>query len=90
MEQHQINQLLEKYNAGLANTAEKKIVEQLIESGKIELARLQDLSNLDSQLSKFDPGSPSTRLDVQFYSALAGEKKQNEKRSFFVLKNSPS
>jgi HEAT repeats len=82
MEQNQINELLAKYNAGLAKAAEIKIIEQLIESGKIELAQLQDFSKLDSQLSKFDAGSPSTRLDVQFYSALAEEKKQYEKRAF--------
>jgi HEAT repeats len=89
MEQNQINELLAKYNTGLAKAAEIKIIEQLIESGKIELAQLQDFSKLDSQLSKFDVGSPSTRLDVQFYSALADlsadeaeEKKQSEKHSF--------
>jgi hypothetical protein len=82
MEQTKINELLAKYNAGLADAAEIKAIEQLIESGKIELAQLQELSQLDSQISQFNAGSPSTRLDVQFYSALAQEKKQNEKRSF--------
>ncbi len=82
MEENQINELLAKYNAGLADDAEIKTIEQLIESGKMELAQLQDFSKFDSQLSKLDAGSPSTRLDVQFYSALAEEKKQTEKRSF--------
>jgi hypothetical protein len=82
MEQTKINELLAKCNAGLADAAEIKAIEQLIELGKIELAQLQELSQLDSQISQFDSGSPSTRLDVQFYSALAQEKKQNEKRSF--------
>jgi multidrug efflux pump subunit AcrA (membrane-fusion protein) len=82
MEQTKINELLAKYNAGLADAAEIKAIEQLIESGKIELAQLQKLLQLDSQISRFDAGSPSARLDVQFYSALAQEKKQNEKRSF--------
>lgn len=89
MEQNQIKELLAKYNAGLAGAVEIKTIEQLIESGKMELAQLQDFSKLDSQLSKLDAGSPTSRLDVQFYSALAHlsadhaeEKKQNEKRSF--------
>lgn len=89
MEQNQLNELLAKYNAGLADAADIKTLEALIESGKIELAQLQDFLKLDSQLAKFDAGSPSTRLDDQFYSVLAAlsanqpeEKKPNEKALF--------
>lgn len=94
MEQNQINRLLTKYNEGLADAAEIKTIEQLIESGKIELTQLQDFSKLDAQLEKFDLGSPSTRLDVQFYSALAhlsadqaDGKKQNEKGTLSLFSN---
>lgn len=87
MEQNQINELLAKYNAGLADASEIKTIEQWIESGKIELAQLQDFSKLDSQLAKFDVGSPSTRLDVQFYYVLAEEKKQNEKATHSLFPN---
>lgn len=92
MEQNQINELLAKYNAGLADAAEIKTLEALIESGKIELAQLQDFLKLDSQLAKFDAGSPSTRLDDQFYSVLADltanqaeEKKPNEKATLSLF-----
>ena len=87
MEQDQINRLLTRYNEGLADASEIKTIEQLIESGKIELTQLQDFSKLDSQLAKLDVGSPSTRLAVQFYSALVQEKKQNEKGTLSLFSN---
>lgn len=92
MEQNQLNELLAKYNAGLADAADIKTLEALIESGKIELAQLQDFLKLDSQLTKLDAGSPSTRLDDQFYSVLAAlsanqpeEKKPNEKATLSLF-----
>jgi hypothetical protein len=75
MEQKMINELIEKYNVGLADAEDMKAIEQLIESGKIELAQLHDLKKLDEQILSIDTGSPSIRLDDQFYSALAQEKK---------------
>ncbi len=75
MEQNQINELVARFNVGLADSTEVKAIERLMESGKIGLAQLHDLKKLDEQILSIDTGSPSIRLDDQFYSALAQEKK---------------
>jgi hypothetical protein len=86
MEQNRINELVAKYNAGLADPAEVRIIEQLIESGKIELTQLHDLTKLDEQILSIDGGSPSIRLDDQFYVALSREKKNQISKSISLPK----
>jgi hypothetical protein len=81
MEQNRINELVTKYNAGLADPTEVKTIEQLIESGKIELAQLHDLTRLDEQILSVDAGTPSIRLDDLFYAALSQEKKRQASKS---------
>jgi hypothetical protein len=75
MEQNRMDELVAKYNAGLADPAEVEAIEQLIEAGKIEIAQLHDLTKLDEQVFSIDAGSPSMRLDDQFYATLSQEKK---------------
>jgi hypothetical protein len=86
MEQNRINEIVAKYNAGLADPAEVKAIEQLIESGKIELTQLHDLAKLDEQILSIDAGSPSIRLDDQFYAALSREKKNQISKSISLPK----
>lgn len=74
MEQNKISDLVAKYNAGLADPAELRAIEQLIEAGEIEIAQLYDLTKLDEQILSIDTGSPSIRLDDQFYSTLSRER----------------
>ncbi len=85
MEQMKIDELVEKYNEGLSDPAEIKLLEQLIESGKVDLTRLRELYALDEQILKVDIASPSLRLDDQFYTALAQEKHQQKRASSFSL-----
>jgi hypothetical protein len=78
MEPERIQELLTKYNEGLADPSELALVEQLIESGDIDLAQLNSLSKLDTQLHTLEFPSPSPELDHQFYRML-GEWKKEQK-----------
>ena len=82
METRQIEELIAKYNEGLADPSEVKLIEQLLEAGEVELTQLHELNLLDEQLLKLEEPSPSIRLDDQFYSLLSDEKKKQRKGSF--------
>jgi hypothetical protein len=74
MEKKQIDELLAKYNEGLADPAEVKWIEQLMEAGEIELTQLRELEFFDHQIQKMISPVPSIHLDDKFYNTLAVEK----------------
>lgn len=78
MEKEMREELIAKYNASQANTAELKMIEQLIESGEIELTDLNDLTLLEEQVFKIENPLPSVELDNRFYEMLAEEKKSSK------------
>jgi hypothetical protein len=82
MEKKQIDEVIAKYNEGLADPSEVKLIEQLIETGEVELTQLRELNLLDEQLIKMEDPSPSLRLDDLFHSFLAEEKRKQRKGSF--------
>jgi hypothetical protein len=82
MENDRINELVAKYNEGLADPSEVKTLEQLIEDGKVDLMQLRELNKLDEQMLKMEMPSPSLRTDDLFYSMLANEKRK-AKRGLF-------
>ena len=82
METKHREELIAKYNEGLADPSEMKLIEQLIEAGEIQLTQLRELSFLDEQWTKMETPSPSLRLDDQFHALLAAEKKKQRKGSF--------
>lgn len=82
MEKKRVEELVSKYNEGLVTQAELHLLEQLIESGEASLTQLTNLSQLEQVFEGVDEGSPSLRLDDQFYSMLAAEKRKQEKFSF--------
>ncbi len=84
MEKNRIEELIVKYNEGLADPAEIKWLEQLIEEGSVELTQLRELHKLDEQMANLEGPAPSIRLDDQFYSMLAGQKRK-QKRNAFVF-----
>ena len=81
MEASKIEELIAKYNEGLADPAEIKTLESLIEEGVIDLTRLHELSKLDAQLMKTEGPSPSLELDSKFQSMLSAEKKKINQRT---------
>ncbi len=69
-------ELIAKYNEGLADPAEVMELEKLVEDGIVSLTQLRELHALDQQLAAIDEGSPSLRLDDSFYAMLAKEKRK--------------
>src|SRR6185436_16908991 len=72
----QFEELVAKYNEGLADPSEIKVIERLIEEGEIELTHLRQLSSFDEQLMKTEDPTPSLRLDDQFHAMLGEEKRK--------------
>ena len=52
MEKQRIDELIAKYNEGLADPAEIKTIEQLIEAGIVSLTQLRELAFLEDQMMK--------------------------------------
>jgi hypothetical protein len=82
MEQNKIEELVEKYNAGLTDPSEILQLEVLIEEGKVELTQLRSLERLDNQLTAVEPPATSLALDDKFYAMLGKQKKKVESSSF--------
>jgi hypothetical protein len=88
MEKYPIEELVNKYNEGLADPAEVLQIEQRIESGEMQLHQLRDLALLDEQILRLNEPQPSMNLDDKFYASLKEEKKRIAKESFlFSLPN---
>jgi hypothetical protein len=80
--ENRLEELVAKYNEGLADPSEIKMLEQLIEEGKVDLTQLHELNKLDEQMLKMEMPSPSLRTDDLFYSMLKNEKRK-AKGGFF-------
>ena len=78
MEQERINELVAKYNENQADPAEIKLIEQLIEEGRIELSQLRELSQLEELVMSIETPSPSRDLDDNFYQMLRTMKGKNK------------
>jgi hypothetical protein len=74
--ENKIEDLIEKYNAGLTDPAEISQLEKLIEDGLIDLTQLRDLERLDNQFNAVEAPAPSLALDDKFYARLGKEKKR--------------
>jgi len=85
MEKKQWEELISKYNEGLADPSEVQLLEQLIESGEVDLTQLRELADLDAQIQKTESVSPSMNLDDHFYAALADEKKKLKNTTSLAL-----
>jgi hypothetical protein len=82
MERNIVDELVLKYNEGLADPSEVKLLEKWIEEGKVELTQLRELNKLDEQLRKAESPLPSLGLDDRFYGMLAVEKRKHNKPVF--------
>jgi len=78
MEQERINELVAKYNENQADPAEIKLIEQMIEEGRIELSQLRELSQLEELVMSVETPSPSRDLDDNFYQMLRTMKGKNK------------
>jgi HEAT repeats len=85
MEKQRVEELIVKYNEGLADPAEIKLIEQLVETGEIELTQLRELANLDEQLQIAESHAPAMSMDDKFYTMLAQEKKRARNETTFSI-----
>ncbi|MBS1545112.1 MAG: HEAT repeat domain-containing protein [Bacteroidetes bacterium] len=81
MEQQRINELIAKYNEGLADPSEIRSLEQLIEEGKVELTSLHELARLDEEIMKTQVHGPTIRLDDAFHAMMEKEKARQNRFS---------
>jgi hypothetical protein len=74
MEKEKIEKLIGKFNAQQLTADEQGELEQLIESGEVELEALAPISQLNDKISKISFPGPGSDLDDRFYQMLALEK----------------
>jgi hypothetical protein len=83
MEKHW-EELIAKYNAGLADASVLKRIETAIEGGEVELTQLTDFNQFSWQAAKLDVPSPSLEVSNRFYTMLAQEKRKKQKFSLSI------
>jgi hypothetical protein len=81
MEKERIQELIAKYNEGLADPSEIKSIEKLIEDGAIDLSQFQSLQQLNELVLRIELPVPSSELDYRFHKMLAVHKR--ESKGFF-------
>src|SRR6478736_5356013 len=82
MKKQEIEELIAKYNEGLADPSEVLHLELLIESGEVELTRLRELTKFDESLDKFKEPIASKNLDQKFYDMLSKETSKSKRFDF--------
>jgi hypothetical protein len=75
MKTERIKELVNKYNAMLADPAELKEIEQLIENGVIDIEDLNELHAIEERVLSMESATPSLSLDDKFYEMLQKEKR---------------
>lgn len=76
LDKKEVYELIAKYNEGLADPAEIKMIEKMIEAGVIHLTDLHELDQLNEQVMQMEGPAPTLRVDDQFYKVLVEEKKK--------------
>jgi hypothetical protein len=76
MENEKVNELILKYNEGLATQNEILLIEKLVETGEIDLTQLESLHKLDEKITHQPDAVPSIEMDHRFYEMLGREKRK--------------
>src|SRR5271156_965198 len=82
MNKNHIDELIAKYNEGLADPSEILQLELLIESGELELTSLRELARFDENIDKLKEPVPSKNLDKSFYDLLSKETSRSRQWDF--------
>jgi hypothetical protein len=80
---NRVEELIVKYNEGLADPSEIIEIENLVEQGAVQFTQLRELSKLDESLEKISEPIVSQDLDSRFYEMLAKEKRTSKKSISF-------
>ena len=75
MEKKKIQELIFRFDNHQATADEIKTIEQLLESGKIDLHDMKGLGRIENHVLQMEFPSPTPDLDDRFYQMLALEKK---------------
>lgn len=78
MEKEKWNELLMKYNEGVADPSEVQQIEKLIETGEISLTQLVSLEKLNNQIEAMKEENVSLEQDNRFYQMLKQEKQNTQ------------
>lgn len=78
MDKEKIEALIMKYNEGLADPSELRLIEQLIEEGVIDISQLRAEGSLDNRIMAMQTPSPSLDLDDKFYAMLSDLKRKRQ------------
>lgn len=81
MNEVKIQELVSKYNQGIASPEDQSVIEQLIDEGKIQLEELKDTESLHHQLLNMETPGPSAKMDDQFYAMLKRERGASDQSS---------
>lgn len=87
MNQAEIQHLISRFNAQQISPEELKQLEDLIESGQVDLDALENLHVLQDSISRMNFPEPSSALDDRFYQELSlqkGERSSFSWSSFFA------
>jgi hypothetical protein len=75
---NRIEELISKYNEGVADPFELQEIESLIEQGEISLTQLASLEKLNEQIEMIKEGSVSLEQDSRFYQMLKQESQKHQ------------
>jgi hypothetical protein len=78
MEKQKIQELINRYNAGLTTPNEEAEIEQLIEQGHVDMEEISALNSIHESVLKMSTPEPSANLDHSFYQRLSLEKKSRK------------
>lgn len=84
MEQHNIIELMNKFEYGNATNAEILLIEKLIETGELDFTQFDSLSKLHERLNRQAEPLTSIELDHRVYEMLAAEKRKSKSISFSI------
>jgi oligoendopeptidase F len=76
MEKEKLNELVTKYNEGVADPSEIQQIEKLIEKGELLLTQLTSLEKLNDQIEMMREENTSLNQDNRFYQMLMEEKRK--------------
>lgn len=74
MEKDKIEALVIRFNAGEASETDVRELEQLVESGVLNIKDFQGLEEVERHVFNYETPMPSAELDDRFYAMLASEK----------------
>jgi hypothetical protein len=78
MNETQIQELVRKYNEGVATAEEKQTLEELLETGEVQLEDLSDAKFFHQEVMTMPFPSPPASLDNKFYLMLGKAKEGDE------------